>query len=100
MAGGAEPLSPAPLDVSAITGDFFNARVSEAFSFALAAPMVLRRKFSEEGTLQAVEENDCRVLAVVPVMLQRMLELPRGTVNSRLRRALDRLAESIAESES
>jgi DNA-directed RNA polymerase specialized sigma24 family protein len=26
-----------------------------------------------------------------------MLELPRGTVNSRLRRALDRLADALAE---
>jgi RNA polymerase sigma-70 factor (ECF subfamily) len=35
-----------------------------------------------------------------PGEIARMLEVPRGTVNSRLRRALDRLGESIAESES
>jgi acyl-CoA synthetase (AMP-forming)/AMP-acid ligase II len=45
-------------------------------SQALSAPIVLRRKFSEEGTLEAVDEHRCEVLAVVPVMLQRIMNLP------------------------
>jgi RNA polymerase sigma-70 factor, ECF subfamily len=40
------------------------------------------------------------LLDYTPGEIARMLGLPRGTVNSRLRRALDRLAESIAERES
>jgi fatty-acyl-CoA synthase len=45
-------------------------------SSALASPIVLRRRFDEEGTLKAVEEERCDVLAVVPVMLQRILREP------------------------
>ena len=45
-------------------------------SFALASPLVLRRRFSEEGTLAAVDEQRCEVLAVVPVMIQRILRQP------------------------
>jgi acyl-CoA synthetase (AMP-forming)/AMP-acid ligase II len=37
--------------------------------------MVLKRKFSPEGTLKAVEESEAQVLAVVPVMLQRIFQL-------------------------
>src|SRR4051812_36809676 len=37
------------------------------------------------------------LLDYTPGEIARMLDLPRGTVNSRLRRALDRIAESIAE---
>jgi RNA polymerase sigma-70 factor, ECF subfamily len=40
------------------------------------------------------------LLDYTPGEIARMLELPRGTVNSRLRRALDRLAETIARTES
>jgi RNA polymerase sigma-70 factor (ECF subfamily) len=40
------------------------------------------------------------LLDYTPGEIARMLGVPRGTVNSRLRRALDRLAESIAERES
>jgi RNA polymerase sigma-70 factor (ECF subfamily) len=35
------------------------------------------------------------LLEYTPGEIARMLELPRGTVNSRLRRALDRLRETI-----
>ncbi|MEJ7786676.1 MAG: acyl-CoA synthetase [Solirubrobacteraceae bacterium] len=41
----------------------------------LASTLVLRRKFDPETTLQAVAEHEASVLAVVPVMLQRTLEL-------------------------
>jgi acyl-CoA synthetase (AMP-forming)/AMP-acid ligase II len=47
----------------------------------LGATVVLRRKFSEEGTLQAVEEHDAHVLAVVPVMMQRILNLDEETLS-------------------
>lgn len=48
--------------------------------FTLALPLtstlVLRRRFDPEETLRAVAEHGASALAVVPVMLQRMLELP------------------------
>jgi RNA polymerase sigma-70 factor (ECF subfamily) len=40
------------------------------------------------------------LLEYTPGEIARMLELPRGTVNSRLRRALDRLGDAIEEGES
>ena len=45
-------------------------------SLPTAATLVLRAKFDPEQTLQAVEEHRARVLAVVPVMMQRILALP------------------------
>ncbi|MGZ5348296.1 MAG: AMP-binding protein [Solirubrobacterales bacterium] len=42
----------------------------------LAATMVLRRRFDPEDALRAVAEHRARTLAVVPVMMQRILELP------------------------
>jgi len=42
----------------------------------LCSTLVLRRKFDPEGTLQAVSEHRATALVVVPVMLQRILELP------------------------
>jgi fatty-acyl-CoA synthase len=47
---------------------------------ALGATLVLRRKFDPEGTLSACAQHECTVLAVVPVMLQRILELPPETI--------------------
>jgi fatty-acyl-CoA synthase len=41
-----------------------------------ASTMVLRRRFDPEETLRAVDEHRARVLAVVPVMIQRILQLP------------------------
>jgi acyl-CoA synthetase (AMP-forming)/AMP-acid ligase II len=45
-------------------------------SLPLAATMVLRRRFDPEDTLRATAEHRARTLAVVPVMMQRILELP------------------------
>ena len=42
---------------------------------ALASTLVLRRRFDPLQTLRAVERERARALVVVPVMLQRMLEL-------------------------
>ncbi len=46
----------------------------------LASTLVLRRKFDPEETLRAVAEHNASALAVVPVMIQRMLELPPETI--------------------
>jgi fatty-acyl-CoA synthase len=46
----------------------------------LASTLVLRRKFDPEETLRAVSQSRASALAVVPVMLQRMLELGDETI--------------------
>lgn len=49
-------------------------------SMALGAQLVLRRRFDPEGTLSAIAQHECTTLAVVPVMLSRILELPPETI--------------------
>ena len=49
-------------------------------SLPTASTMVLRRRFDPEGTLRAVQESRADVLAVVPVMIQRILNLPDETL--------------------
>ncbi|GAC1435793.1 MAG: acyl-CoA synthetase [Solirubrobacteraceae bacterium] len=44
-------------------------------ALALSSTLVLQRKFDPAGTLAAVEEHEATTLAVVPVMLQRIMEL-------------------------
>jgi acyl-CoA synthetase (AMP-forming)/AMP-acid ligase II len=51
-------------------------------SLPTASTLVLRRRFDPEGTLRAVQEHRAQVLAVVPVMLQRILQLPEETLAS------------------
>jgi acyl-CoA synthetase (AMP-forming)/AMP-acid ligase II len=51
-------------------------------SLPTASTIVLRRRFDPEGTLRAVQEHRAQVLAVVPVMLQRILQLPEETLAS------------------
>ncbi len=46
----------------------------------LASTIVLPRRFDPEGTLRAISQHRASALAVVPVMLQRMLELPAETI--------------------
>jgi fatty-acyl-CoA synthase len=48
---------------------------------ALGDTFVLRRKFVPEQCLADIEEYRCEVLVVVPVMLQRILELPDDVRN-------------------
>ena len=48
--------------------------------FALSSTLVLRRRFDPEDTLAATAEHRCTALAVVPVMLQRILELPPDVI--------------------
>ncbi|MCO1580978.1 AMP-binding protein [Crossiella sp. SN42] len=42
----------------------------------LGCPLVLHRRFDPESTVEALEKEQCAVLFAVPVMLQRILELP------------------------
>jgi acyl-CoA synthetase (AMP-forming)/AMP-acid ligase II len=51
-------------------------------SLPTASTMVLRRRFDEEETLRAVQDHRADVLAVVPVMLQRILRLPEETLGA------------------
>jgi acyl-CoA synthetase (AMP-forming)/AMP-acid ligase II len=51
-------------------------------SLPTASTIVLRRRFDPEETLRAVQEHRAQVLAVVPVMLQRILRLPEETLAS------------------
>jgi fatty-acyl-CoA synthase len=51
-------------------------------SLPTASTMVLRRRFDEEEPLRAVQDHRAEVLAVVPVMLQRILCLPEETLAS------------------
>jgi len=49
---------------------------------ATGSTLVLRRRFDPEETLRATAENRAQVLAVVPVMMQRILELSEETLRS------------------
>jgi fatty-acyl-CoA synthase len=49
-------------------------------SLPLASTLVLRRRFDPEDTLRAVAQHRASALALVPVMLQRMLELDPATI--------------------
>jgi acyl-CoA synthetase (AMP-forming)/AMP-acid ligase II len=51
-------------------------------SLPTASTIVLRRRFDPEQTLRAIEENCAQVLGVVPVMIQRILQLPEETLRS------------------
>jgi acyl-CoA synthetase (AMP-forming)/AMP-acid ligase II len=52
-----------------------------ALSMLLGSTVVLRRKFDPEVCLQAVTDERCDSLVVIPVMLQRILNLPRETLD-------------------
>jgi fatty-acyl-CoA synthase len=44
-------------------------------AMSLRSTIVLRRRFDPEATVAAIDEHRCTALAVVPVMLQRILDL-------------------------
>jgi fatty-acyl-CoA synthase len=46
----------------------------------LSSTLVIRRKFEPEATLSLTAQHEATALAVVPVMLQRILELPVETI--------------------
>ena len=50
------------------------------FGAGLASTLILQRRFDPEPTLRAVDEHRATALIVVPVMLQRMLELAPETI--------------------
>jgi fatty-acyl-CoA synthase len=50
---------------------------------ALGSTLVVRRHFDAEATLDSLQDNEATALVVVPVMLQRMLELGEDAVAAR-----------------
>ena len=46
-----------------------------ALGISLASTIVLERRFDEEATLSLAAQHECTALVVVPVMIQRILEL-------------------------
>ncbi|HYZ81415.1 MAG TPA: acyl-CoA synthetase [Solirubrobacteraceae bacterium] len=56
---------------------------SLALGLALGSTLVVRRHFDPEATLDSIAENRATALVVVPVMLQRMLELGEDAVAAR-----------------
>jgi acyl-CoA synthetase (AMP-forming)/AMP-acid ligase II len=86
--GGLGPLvsllSAVPLrrgDVTHVPAPLFHAWgfAHMALAGVLGSTLVLGRRFDAEATLQAIEEHQVTVLAVVPVMLQRIMDLPEAT---------------------
>jgi acyl-CoA synthetase (AMP-forming)/AMP-acid ligase II len=61
---------------------------------ALSSTLVLRRKFDPEGTLSATAQHKATNLVVVPVMLQRILELPKEAIERYDLRSLRVIAAS------
>jgi acyl-CoA synthetase (AMP-forming)/AMP-acid ligase II len=61
---------------------------------ALSSTLVMRRRFDPEETLSACAQHECAALVVVPVMLQRILELPAETIDRYDLRALRVIAAS------
>jgi acyl-CoA synthetase (AMP-forming)/AMP-acid ligase II len=47
---------------------------------SLSSTLVLNRKFDPEATLGLTAQHECTALIVVPVMMQRILELPEETL--------------------
>src|SRR5215210_3085380 len=47
---------------------------------SLSSSLVLRRKFDPEATLSLTAQHECTALIVVPVMMQRILDLPEETL--------------------
>jgi acyl-CoA synthetase (AMP-forming)/AMP-acid ligase II len=52
-----------------------------SIGMGLGSTLVLRRKFDAQATLAATAQHRCTVLALVPVMLQRILDLPGVTID-------------------
>src|ERR1700761_875558 len=56
---------------------------SLALGLALGSTIVVRRHFDPETTLDSLQDNEASALVVVPVMLQRILELGEEAVSAR-----------------
>jgi fatty-acyl-CoA synthase len=50
-------------------------------SLPTASTMILRRRFDPEDAIRTVQDHRAQVLAVVPVMIQRILQLPDETLD-------------------
>jgi fatty-acyl-CoA synthase len=48
---------------------------------SLSSTYILQRRFDPEGTLEAIAEHQATALVVVPVMMQRILQLPVETLD-------------------
>jgi acyl-CoA synthetase (AMP-forming)/AMP-acid ligase II len=69
-------------ETTVIAAPMFHSWGFAHFSLALplASTVVLRRRFDPEETLRAISQHRASALAVVPVMLQRILELGEETL--------------------
>ncbi|HLH46609.1 MAG TPA: AMP-binding protein [Acidimicrobiales bacterium] len=65
-------------DVTVLTAPMFHAwgLANTVVGLAYGATLVLSRRFDPEDTLRRIERYRARVLVAVPVMLQRIMELP------------------------
>jgi fatty-acyl-CoA synthase len=54
-----------------------------AFGLALGSTLVVRRRFEPEVTLDSLERNRATAMIVVPVMLQRILDLGQDAISRR-----------------
>jgi fatty-acyl-CoA synthase len=54
-----------------------------ALGIALGSTLVVQRRFDPEQTLDALADNDAAALVLVPVMLQRIMELGEDAVRAR-----------------
>jgi acyl-CoA synthetase (AMP-forming)/AMP-acid ligase II len=91
-AGSGNPLDAAgiltclpvlPGEVSVVAAPLFHALglFTANLTLALGGTVVLRRKFSPEQTLEDIAAHEATVLVAVPLMLQRILELPPKRTN-------------------
>ncbi|MDQ4051670.1 MAG: AMP-binding protein [Actinomycetota bacterium] len=53
-----------------------------ALGMLLGTTAVLKRRFEPEGTLEVIEKERCEAVIVIPVMLQRIMALPRETLDA------------------
>jgi acyl-CoA synthetase (AMP-forming)/AMP-acid ligase II len=108
---GAQRRQPESLDPAAALFDMIPLRAREhtmlaapmfhswgfahfTLGMALGSTLVMRRRFDPEDTLSAMAQHRCTALVVVPVMLQRSLELPDETIDRYDLRALRVIAVS------
>jgi acyl-CoA synthetase (AMP-forming)/AMP-acid ligase II len=95
---GAQRRQPESLDPAAALFDMIPLRAREStmlaapmfhswgfahftLGMALSSTLVMRRRFDPEDTLSAMAQHHTTALVVVPVMLQRILELPAETID-------------------
>jgi fatty-acyl-CoA synthase len=84
MVGGANLFTAMPVrcgDVTVVACPIFHSwgLGHAAIALGLGNPVVLRRRFDPEMALRDIAEHRAAVLAVVPVMMQRMADLPEQT---------------------